>query len=542
MSEESKILFMQITNCDNIQTAAHYLDMCNGNMEQAIQLYYDTSAPQTVEPTNNVNFTNSNDVRAPMNFNTQRLMDFSDDEADNNINDFNSPVRQTNESIIVPNVTYGGFGGIFEEFINHHRQIVADQQAINHLSNASNRTSDESDADHYLESDSESEIIMINSSDNESSDQEEDENLIVLNESSNENSDFDSEEEILTVDSNGDYDLSRGSNKKKESHITKFQKLFAKPSDILYSSSLNLNMIKGIATKKGKWVIVNVQNMNLFESMKLNRDIWSNSEIKLIVNENFVFVQYDHFQQAAKEYMFLYPFDTAIPDSIRRSVEGDRIDNVIIPDKNNEVIDLDIEEEAEIYGDRLELPSIGIIDPVTGALMEAWHGGIKDKSVFLKELEIFVSKYVHNNPDAVDLMRENEKQITPVFDRVEVEKEDQQEIEVANEVDYSEKVLFNSVKPKKHEEPPSNPKTTTRIQFRLFNTGKRVVHRFSKSDTVRSLYEFCKSESENFPTDKHFYLVSAHNTNLINHLDSSLEEMDLLNSSITVEEIMPEDE
>ena len=567
MSEENKLLFLQITNCDNMQTASHYLEMCNGDMEQAIQLYFDTAAPHTTSaPTNNTNDNNNNTnngdgVRAPMNFGTQRLMDFSDnDEEDGDIGGFQQPNNNRAEQMIVPGVTYGGIGGIFEEFINHQRQRVLDEangssnRNRRYNNNSSSSSTSNSGSRYTSDDDEDNEIIMLDSSENESDNEvgyenedndhdddesdESDDNLIVLDDS-DENSDED--DDILNVGANGEYDLNRNQTSKKETHNDKFRKLFAKPTDILLGSHLSFNKAKEITAREKKWLLVNIQNMNMFESMKLNRDIWSDDLIKSIIKKHFMFIQYDHYQQAAKEYMFIYPFNTKIPDSIRRMVEGDKIDNVIIPSSDNKVIDIDMEEEADIYGDRLELPSIGIIDPITGALMEHWHGGIKNKSIFIKELEMFVDKYVHNNPDAIDLLSDKEVEDKEVVVTTPVQEELQEEKEPEKHIDPDVK-LFNSIESKQHTEPPTNPATTTRIQFRLFNSGKRVVRRFNKNDTVQTLFEFCKNDTENFSPDKYFQLISKENVNLIEHLNFTLEEMDLLNSSITVEEISEDDD
>ena len=562
MSEENKLLFLQITNCDNMQTASHYLEMCNGDMEQAIQLYFDTAAPHTTTaPTNNTNDNNNNTnndgVRAPMNFGTQRLMDFSDNEEEEEEEEdgFQQPNNNRTEQMIVPGVTYGGIGGIFEEFINHQRQRVLneanDYSNRNRRYNNNSTSSNSSSGSRYTsDDDDDNEIIMLDSSENESDNEvgyeneeddesdESDDNLIVLDDS-DDNSDGD--DDILNVGANGEYDLTRNQPFKKETHNDKFRKLFAKPTDILLGSHLSFNKAKEITAREKKWLLVNIQNMNMFESMKLNRDIWSDDLIKSIIRKHFMFIQYDHYQQAAKEYMFIYPFDTKIPDSIRRMVEGDKIDNVIIPSSDNKVIDIDMEEEADIYGDRLELPSIGIIDPITGALMEHWHGGIKDKSIFIKELEMFVDKYVHNNPDAIDLLSDKDVEDNEVIVTTPVEEEPHEEKEPEKHIDPKVK-LFNAIESKQHPEPPTNPATTTRIQFRLFNSGKRVVHRFNKNDTVQTLFEFCKNDTENFSPDTYFQLISKENVNLIGHLNSTLEEMDLLNSSITVEEILEDDD
>lgn len=42
---------------------------------------------------------------------------------------------------------------------------------------------------------------------------------------------------------------------------------------------------------QGRWLMVNIQNVQEFACQALNRDIWSNSAVKALVKDNFVFWQ-----------------------------------------------------------------------------------------------------------------------------------------------------------------------------------------------------------------------------------------------------------
>lgn len=41
----------------------------------------------------------------------------------------------------------------------------------------------------------------------------------------------------------------------------------------------------------GKWLLVNLQDSTEFSCQVLNRDLWSNTRVKRIINDNFVFWQ-----------------------------------------------------------------------------------------------------------------------------------------------------------------------------------------------------------------------------------------------------------
>lgn len=44
-------------------------------------------------------------------------------------------------------------------------------------------------------------------------------------------------------------------------------------------------------TADGRWLMVNVQNVQEFACQALNRDVWSNSAVKAIIKQHFVFWQ-----------------------------------------------------------------------------------------------------------------------------------------------------------------------------------------------------------------------------------------------------------
>ena len=46
-----------------------------------------------------------------------------------------------------------------------------------------------------------------------------------------------------------------------------------------------------VGCAKRKWLMINVQNVSEFTCQILNRDVWSNSVLKEIVRDNFIFLQ-----------------------------------------------------------------------------------------------------------------------------------------------------------------------------------------------------------------------------------------------------------
>lgn len=422
--EDNIPLFISITNCSDANTAKHYLDMCNNDLNQSIQLFFDTSNG------------NNNDYTAPMTFNTEVLNDFTDEP-----------------DVFIPEVQYGGVGGYYEDL----------------------RDDDESSLDFEV------------SDDFNSSDQSDD-------------------SDVVEVDYNGNFIT-------KETHEEKLKRMFSKPMDLIFNKGYDITSLKLHAKRRNKWILINIQDINNFECMKLNRDIWSDPIIKCIIKEKFLFNQFDKTERAGREYLFLYPLNEKVPGIVRKKPTRIINDGVV----------------RDEFGDRLELPVIGIIDPITGALMECWNGGIQDKIEFINELNRFVDHFDNNNPDAIMISDESSNE------QAEEEQENNIEEPIHEEMDEEDehKSIFNKIEPREHEEPSSSV-PSTRIQFRMFNNGKRIIKKVSMNDKVRDLFAFCKFDTENFPKGSYFEL-HLDRSNLIEHIDKTIDEMNLKMSSLTVE-------
>jgi hypothetical protein len=101
--------------------------------------------------------------------------------------------------------------------------------------------------------------------------------------------------------------------------------------------------LKGVSELK--WILVNIQDTTEFASQRLNRDTWSNPELKSIIKESFIFWQVRLDAQLQDSNPFQRYFDSA---------EGGRY--------------------CTFYPAASVKPHIAIIDPRTGELMKHWTG------------------------------------------------------------------------------------------------------------------------------------------------------------------------
>ncbi|OJD31127.1 ubx domain protein [Diplodia corticola] len=286
-----------------------------------------------------------------------------------------------------------------------------------------------------------------------------------------------------------------------------------------------------------KWILVNVQDPSIFDCQVLNRDIWKNDQIKETVKENFLFLQYNKDDPRGNTYVNYY-------------------------------------FQARDSGDAY--PHIAIVDPRTGEQVKAWSGSPVPKPMdFLMQLHEFLDRYSLNanarNPVAKRKPESKKKDVHRMTEEEMLEMALQQSMAGSNgdglrdddpdeltksapdmkgknranefmDVDEASApngasaadtpfVGISSTNP--HEEPLNDPKTTTRIQFR--HAGGREIRRFALTDPVRRIYEWLKaSPLEEGKAGAEFEL-NALGMNLIDHLDQTIEHVGLKMGTIMVE-------
>ncbi|KAG7170289.1 UBX domain-containing protein 7-like [Homarus americanus] len=80
--------------------------------------------------------------------------------------------------------------------------------------------------------------------------------------------------------------------------------LFRPPIDLIYRGTFQTARDAGVSRKR--WLMVNVQDSSEFPCQVLNRDVWSNTAVKTIVKEHFIFWQVYHDSEEGQRYMMFY--------------------------------------------------------------------------------------------------------------------------------------------------------------------------------------------------------------------------------------------
>ncbi|KAF9886042.1 hypothetical protein FE257_012098 [Aspergillus nanangensis] len=302
-----------------------------------------------------------------------------------------------------------------------------------------------------------------------------------------------------------------------------------------------------------KWLLVNIQDSSVFDCQLLNRDLWKDPGVRDTVKEHFIFLQYSKDDPRASSYLQYYFQGSDVSDNY---------------------------------------PHIAIIDPRTGEQMKVWSGPPVVKAAdFLMQLHEFLDRYSlnHNvrNPVAKRKPEKKEKSIDAMTEEEMMEMalrnslgtggrgdssgtggeqqpqklEDPDDLTRSTEdvkgkgkVDNMEDIgmseadqpgeeeeeeeepaasAFRSIPGNRpHTEPAVDPATTTRIQFR--HPSGRVIRRFALSDPVQRIYEWLKSEPPLPDKAGVGFELNSMGRNLIDSLHLSVEEAGLKNGTVMI--------
>ena len=293
--------------------------------------------------------------------------------------------------------------------------------------------------------------------------------------------------------------------------------------------------VRAEGKEEEKWILINIQDPNIFDCQILNRDIWKDEQIQATVRESFVFKQYTKTDQQAAEYIRFY----------FQSVDS---------------------EDA--------YPHIAIVDPRTGERVKVWSGTPAPKAGdFLMQLHEFLDRYSlkadAKNPIAkrkreerkskeVDKMTEDEMMQMAMQQSMTAErkgsgpKEDDPD-DLTKSQNWGEASATNghsvpasaskdaetpfagisAASP--HTEPDAQAPDQTRIQFR--HPGGRVIRRFLLQEPVVRIFEWLKAEPLSPEmSGKEFQLV-AMGRNLLDAVEQgeTVEAAGLKNGTVMVE-------
>ncbi|CZR50831.1 probable UBX5 UBX (ubiquitin regulatory X) domain-containing protein [Phialocephala subalpina] len=327
-----------------------------------------------------------------------------------------------------------------------------------------------------------------------------------------------------------------GGASEQSSKAARLAELFRPPFELMRQVSWDTARDQG--KEETKWILVNVQDLALFECQQLNRDIWKHDGIKELVRENFIFIQYGKDDPRGQSYINYY---------------------------------FPLKDSPDAY------PHIAIVDPRTGEQVKVWSGPpVPEAGDFLMQLVEFLDRYsldvTKKNPVArrkpekaksldVDRLTEEEMldlalqnslatnggggpkgedpdELTKSFG--DVSKGKGKETEEAEETESTNgnggasfASPFSQIPSNNpHIEPAAGP-GVVRIQFR-HPTG-RVVRRFRTDETVRRIFEWLKAEPLEGKEGVRFDIKGMGKDDLLEYLDETVQNAGLANGTLMVE-------
>ncbi|KAK2751929.1 hypothetical protein FQN55_008671 [Onygenales sp. PD_40] len=319
--------------------------------------------------------------------------------------------------------------------------------------------------------------------------------------------------------------------------------MYRPPFEIM--SKLPWDLARDEGREKERWLLVNIQDPSVFDCQVLNRDLWKNPGVMDTVKEHFIFLQYSKDDPRGSQYIQYYFHGHDVQDNY---------------------------------------PHIAIVDPRTGEQMKTWSGPpIVKAPDFLMQLHEFLDRYSLNsnvrNPVArrkpevkperkIETMTEEEmlemalknslegqtqsrhedpddltrstgdvkgKRKMDEMDEMDMDSADASAEPNGHEEDEEvspEQAAFAAIpSDRPHTEPTPNPATVTRIQFR--HAEGRIIRSFNLSDPVQRLYEWLKASPLENKQGVAFDMV-AMGQNLISMLDTTIQDAGLKNGTINV--------
>ncbi|KAK9458836.1 thioredoxin-like protein [Lipomyces oligophaga] len=311
--------------------------------------------------------------------------------------------------------------------------------------------------------------------------------------------------------------------------------LFRPPFDIISSYDFDSAKTKGREQKK--WILVNIQDLADFRCQMLNRDFWSSEAVKETVRENFIFLQYSSDDFDGQNFLQYYPTTEfpyiAILDP-RTGEEMKRWTQLPTPEdwvpSVHEFLDrfsLDPKSRNPIgkIAKHKEFDRMTEEEQINFALQQSL--GVDDNDDASSEVASEMSSV------SAEVSEDESNQGTEAVKEKPVEVIDLEEDESMADAELNSEDTFATIMPVSRDEPPSDPKTTTRVQIRL-GDGSRRVRRFNISDPVRFLFEYVKAEVPEMD-GKYFQIISSDRKKLIDIANLTIEDAGLKNASVLVE-------
>lgn len=126
-----------------------------------------------------------------------------------------------------------------------------------------------------------------------------------------------------------------GSNMSSE-RVKRLADLFRPPFELMYRGTLD--EARNLASVQNRWLMIDIQNPTEFPCQALNRDIWSDGSIKGVIQESFLFMQWNCDTPNGRRYITYYPVEKYPHVSILDPRTGERV-KIFVPNRDSHLIE-----------------------------------------------------------------------------------------------------------------------------------------------------------------------------------------------------------
>ncbi|KAI7857442.1 hypothetical protein BDC45DRAFT_501187 [Circinella umbellata] len=292
--------------------------------------------------------------------------------------------------------------------------------------------------------------------------------------------------------------------------------LFRPPFDIMYSGGFE--EARSTAREQNKWLIVNVQDATEFSCQILNRDLWSDPTVKEIIKESFIFLQYERENPEGKRYLTYYPIKKYPHVALIDARTGERVKVWETVVSTSDLI-MELTEFLEQQGGN---------DSAQSSATKKKAKVSKSVSDMSEEEQINAAIAASMEAEADTTEASTEPEPSLLSQQETKAEEIQEKNEQEDETEAVTTSILDSIQPIKRDE-TTDMANSTRIQLRMPD-GKRIIRRFLKTDPVRHLFEFVKSEVPE--TQSQPFELVFNRKQLIESLDQPIEEAGLVNAAV----------
>ena len=288
----------------------------------------------------------------------------------------------------------------------------------------------------------------------------------------------------------------------------------------------NIMEVRHVAKGEKKWLLVNIQSHMEFDSHCLNRDTWTDENIREIISSNFIFWQRGHTTQDASVYMTRY------------NVEESNLPHISILDPRTGLNMLTItgfrspDVMSELLLEFLDKHDIAALNHSASPLScsPQLSGLLNTRLTPQQQLNFSGTPPTAATPETIFSRMQAAGGIAMKEDFVSFTNAAPSSSKVGDDEtpnEYDPVKLYGDVP----QEPNSSSPDTTRVQIKL--PKGRIVRVYKKSDTVKCLYAVSAQDPQ--VEVRPFELLNTFPTVVVlTNLEQSLQDANVLNAQVTL--------